>query len=157
MSEPVWFECTSVNKCLNTYDNRLFHKNRSIIITGRQVDTKIKHYFLINDFYPRAYVDSAEGTKKFQGVLKIKDEQKKHYLTDISVLTVYLKDTNSIYNLRKSYDKTFESDIPYESVFRSEKRLGNLFAVHNLENKLSIKVNNIEFTIISHTDIEVED
>jgi len=145
------FGLIKVEKCIKPLSN-IFKKNRSIIIIARN-ENKKRYYFLINDFYPRCYIESDEGKKRFMGLKKIEDEKKIHYITKKNMLTVYVDNTSTIYRVREIYEKTFESDILFEAVFKTTIKLSKLFNIKNLKNKLIIKIKGINFIIISYKDI----
>lgn len=145
------FEIVDIIKCTKKYNN-LFKPNRSIIISTRNELNK-KIYILVNNFFPRFY--SNIKIEHF-GILEI-EEGFLHYITEDPLYRIYLKDTTFTDKVRekiiKNLGSTYESDVIFEIVFKTTKKIQKYIQIKDLDKKIEFKIDNCNFILTNHEDI----
>lgn len=143
------YELITVFKCKKEISN-IFNKDQSLIIVARDEENK-RINFLICDFYPFFYIPATSKIVNDKRIKSIVDENKFHYITNEKMLTVYLRSTKDVVPIRSLFERTYESDVLYELVFKCKIGLSKFFSINKVVNK--IKIFKSEFIIVSYKDI----
>lgn len=106
----------------------LYKSARSVVFVGRSTETKQKHYFLIEDFYPYFGVpyEERETHKDNYSILKIEDSYDV-YGNKLAKITV--KRADDIPLLKTAYSKTYESKTLFHERVKIDLQIKGGFTI----------------------------
>jgi len=154
------FDLIQIEKCFRDGVD-LFIPHRTLFVIGRDLESKIKYIFFINDFYPRFYVlkeDLDYIKKRFSDrIKKVKDQNFMTLeLNKRKLFSVYTYTTEDVKEIRKEIPESYEGDIKFTTVFKVERGIKSHFEVSknivNLVSRLHT-IKNIKYNNLSYKEI----